>query len=224
MKIIKRLILGIVGLFIVLVVIGAIVGSQQPATTVSAQPTTPAPASPASAPTPSSPVQSAQADASPVIIPLPEQTFVNIIATYMAQYNAAANDMAKGAARHARKVAICNAFSSPHISNWAGTIQTLDSTGSGNGVLSIAVNPNLTISTTNNDISDALDHTTIPAGSALFNAVSAMKTGDQVYFSGDFQTSDDDCFEEDSLTTDGSMQQPDFDFRFTAVREAQPSQ
>lgn len=155
------------------------------------------------------------------VIPQDEQNFVNIIGTFIQQYGQAANDMQKGAVRTARRAAICSAFPSMHVKDWVGSIATLDSTDKGNGVLGVSLNENLTVTTNNNDLSDSLGTaTTIPESSPLFAIVSKMKTGDAVIFSGDFQPSDNDCFDELSLTTDGGMQQPEFEFKFTNVKAA----
>lgn len=156
--------------------------------------------------------------------PNDEGNFYDIITNAVTQYNQAPNDMAKGAVRHKRKVDICNAFATPKISNWLGQITNLSATGKGNGVLSISLNGAFTLSTNNNEISEDMMgmKTVIPVNSTLFNKVSQMKVGDTVYFSGTFNPDDNDCFQEMSLGTDGAMQNPDFLFDFTDVREATP--
>jgi len=154
-------------------------------------------------------------------IPASEQNFINIVANFASQYGQAANDMQKGAIRRQRAAALCAALKTTHLRDWVGQIATLDATGKGNGVLAVQITDDLTLSTWNNDISDIEDNSAIPAASPLFTVVSAMKLGQTVIVSGDLFPSADDCFEEQSLTTDGGMTAPTFTIRFTAVRPAQ---
>ena len=61
-------------------------------------------------------------------------------------------------------------------------------------------------------------HTTlIEPGMELFSRLSSLKVGDRVKFSGLFFESNTDCVFELSMTLGGSMGDPDFIMRFTAV-------
>jgi hypothetical protein len=160
-------------------------------------------------------------------VPAQEQDVVNIVQQYVQSYDNAANDMVKGSIHRQRGIALCKALGRSHVVNWIGKISTLDSDSRGNGVLAIEVSNRITLLTNNNDMSEDMNKigsqggtTMIPAGSPLFQAVSAMQVGEMVKFSGDFFTSSDDCVEEMSLTTDGGMDNPEFLFRFTGVQAA----
>lgn len=153
-------------------------------------------------------------------MPPKEQGLISIVSQYAAKADSAPNDMAMAGFRHDRAVAVCDLLGGLLISNWTGTIEDIDSTGSGDGVLAVTISPQITLSTSNNNFSNALDQTAIPPGTPLFNKVSAMKVGDKVEFSGQFLQSDQDCIQEGSITTEGSMDDPNYSFRFTSVEAA----
>ena len=98
-------------------------------------------------------------------------------------------------------------------------MEQLSSNSEGKGVLYIKLAENVHVETTNNSLSEALsgNSTLIEPGSALFEKLSRMKVGDEVRFSGQFFPSKLDCVEETSLTLSGSMTDPEFLMRFTAV-------
>lgn len=180
------------------------------------------PPPPVGAPTPAESNTTSPTPASaPSVPPVPyeEAQFVQIVRQSSTDYDAGANDMAKGATRPARAQKLCATGNRPTVQNWLGVINELSSNNAGKGVLSIRLDQHLTLATNNNDLSDAMGMTTlISPGTPLFQAVSQMKVGDTVIFSGSFASNEKDCFEEQSLTQEGSMQDPSFLFQFTDVR------
>lgn len=147
--------------------------------------------------------------------------FVSIINQYAKQFSQASNGMQRGAARSARRKALCTTFRSMRIRNWVGTITMLDTTGSGRGVLGVNVGQNITLATSStDDFGESMTHDTISPRSQLFKTVAAERVGARIIFSGNFERGDDDCFAEQSLTTADAMQQPAFGFKFTQVRSA----
>ncbi len=96
--------------------------------------------------------------------------------------------------------------------SWAAT-----GTDEGKGVLSITLDDNLTLSTWNNVVSDVGSQTLIEPSSPLFATASSLKEGDAVVFSGTFFPDQTDCVQEKGLSLEGSMTEPDFLFRFTAI-------
>lgn len=170
----------------------------------------------------------AQAWADAPTMPPDEQAFVALIGKYNNADQNASNDMQKSTLRRNRGNDICALLQSENVQNWVGTISSLDSTGDGRGILELTISSDLSLGTTNNSMSESMESspTMIPAGSALFTAVSAMKTGDTVVFSGNFlrNSTNGDCFEELSMTTDGSLTSPEFTFRFSSVSDASSGQ
>jgi hypothetical protein len=155
-------------------------------------------------------------------IPAAEEAFIRAVQRGQAAFQAAPNEMAQGGTRAQRRVAICQSLNVPgqgvSVSNWVGQIDKLSSNSDGKGVLYVSLAPNIRVETWNNDFSDGSHHTLIEPSSALFAAVSQMKEGDEVAFSGNFFPSDVDCVEEHSMSLQGSMSEPEFIFRFTGVK------
>jgi hypothetical protein len=151
-----------------------------------------------------------------------EASLLQIVDHYHTAYDAAANDMAKGVLRPVRAAALCSLFRSFDVEGWRGTVATLSATSDGKGVLAIQLPGSVTVSTTNNGLSDSVSElkTLIPVGSAVQMQAMALHVGQQVQFSGTFARSDDDCLEETSFTVNGAMTSPEFLFRFSDVRPA----
>jgi hypothetical protein len=155
-------------------------------------------------------------------IPAAEQAFIQAVQRGQAAFQGAPNEMAQGGTRAQRRTAICQSLNVPGqgvlISGWVGQIDKLSSNSDGKGVLYLSLAPNIRVETWNNDFSDTSDRTLIEPSSPLFAAVSQMKEGDEVVFSGTFFPSDVDCVEEHSMGLQGSMSEPEFIFRFASVK------
>jgi hypothetical protein len=151
-------------------------------------------------------------------LPPDQQDFVRVVDSARNAYKSAANEMLKGVERVNRRKAICKTLNSPNVKNWVGKIVQLRSAGKdARGVLAVSIGTKITLKTWNNDFSDLDFGTLINTDSPLFASVSAMKVGDSVVFSGHFFPSEEDCVKEGSLTTGGSMNDPEFIFRFRQV-------
>lgn len=146
-----------------------------------------------------------------------EDALISIVEAARRQYDNGSNDMAKGAARPRRASAICAVFRELPVTNWTGTITNLSSNGDGKGVLSVDIGSNITLKTSNNSFSDSNYRTLIEPDSPVFIAASGMKMGQKVFFSGTFFHSETDCLEERSLTLSGSIEKPEFIFRFSLI-------
>lgn len=134
-------------------------------------------------------------------------------------YDAAGNDMAKGAARSGRAKAVCAALKKSKLKakDWIGTITNLDANGDGLGILQVEIAPGVSVKTYNNSFSDIGSNTLIPPDSPVFAAASSLSEGTNVRFSGTFLQSQTDCILEASLTLSGSVEEPEYIFRFSAI-------
>ncbi len=161
---------------------------------------------------------SAQAGAQPTAPP-DQERLLAIVANYGQQHRTAPNAMAAGGLRPQRAKEICAVFQAKHgtVSGWVSTIERLDSTASGRGVLTVRLNAIVALQTWGLEMSDSTDRTLIPSGSALFQRVAGMRVGQRVRVSGSFLPSRDDCLKETSVTVDGAMRAPHFLFRFSQV-------
>lgn len=161
-------------------------------------------------------------------IPDAEGWAISVVTSYVEKYEGAPNDMVKGKVRSDRAKELCGPNSPIKsargaVKDWIGTVETLDSTNDGRGILAVKIARNVTLKTTNNTFSEGIGDTPtlIAAGTPLFNAASSLSSGQTVRFSGNFWPGAADCMVETSLTPIGAMKDPEFLFRFTAVAPAQ---
>lgn len=152
-------------------------------------------------------------------LPADEARFVAIIAASQAAYRSAANEMAAGGVRADRQAKLCATMKFLKTDGWVGRVATLTSSNDGKGVLEIAIADKVSVGTYKDTFSDGDLHTTIEPKSDLFKAASALKVGDAVVFSGAFFRDAADCVKETSLTLDGSMDEPEFLFRFSSIKK-----
>jgi hypothetical protein len=154
--------------------------------------------------------------------PLKETQFIDAVTRAQSQYRSGENELQKGAARPNRAREICAVLSDATATNWIGTIADLSTNGDGNGVLSIKLSPRLHLKTWNNSISDYNTNTLIKSSSGLYRDLLTWKVGETVRFSGSFFRKDDpDCLLEQSMTLAGSINDPEFVFRFSQVERVE---
>lgn len=178
------------------------------------------PASQAPAPPPVVPAPTPQtAQVAGPKLPADEQLLIDIVNRFALAYDKAPNDMAQGATRPDRAAAICAALKT-QPTNWIGTVETLSSNADGNGILGARIARNVVLATTNNSLTDIYDHTLLPHGSAVFNQAVQLKTGQAIVFSGNFLRSPIDCLQEQSLMVRSAMDNPEFSFRFSSIKQA----
>ena len=158
-----------------------------------------------------------------IIIPNDQKVFVKLVSSFIKKYNQSTNELQKSSTKRKRSNKLKEFFKGKvSISNWVGRVSRLGTTSSGNAELNIKLsgNQSISIGTTNNELSDALQTTTlIPIGSKLFDKVSGFSTGDKIRFSGNFIVSDEGSYiKEQSITESGSMRNPEFLFQFSETR------
>jgi hypothetical protein len=160
------------------------------------------------------------AASAPAPQPPPDQErFIASVAKAELAYFAAETDMARGGTRAERRAAICAVLKSPVVQNWIGTVTDATSTHDGRGVLTLRIAHGIELGTTKNSISNVEFDTLIVPGSSVFKSAAELTEGDTVQFSGLFSEDDQDCVREVSDTLRGSMTDPEFLFRFTAVKK-----
>ncbi|MGY6246195.1 hypothetical protein ACXIUS_01440 [Bosea thiooxidans] len=152
-------------------------------------------------------------------MPSDQQAFVGIISRSQQAYDAAPNDLAKGAERLARKSALCGIGLGPAVSGWIGQVSDLSSNNDGFGVIKISVSRNAKVGTWNNSFSDISTNTLIKPQTPLHEQSLKLATGDIVRFDGQLFSGGSDCFREMSVTQAGSMQEPAFAFRFSRIEK-----
>ncbi|CAO3423065.1 hypothetical protein [Azospirillum doebereinerae] len=152
-------------------------------------------------------------------MPADQVGFLALIEDARNQYNGAANDMAAGGLRAARRDNLCRLFANGYaVRNWVGQITTLSSNSDGKGVLAVEIAKGVELKTWNNALSDVSDHTLLDPSSPLFTKLSQMSKNTAVMISGRFLKGKTDCVAESSLSQAGSMRSPEFIFAFSDVQ------
>lgn len=148
------------------------------------------------------------------VLQMPEKQVALLQAVVDGQeaYKTCPNELKCTAVRKARDEAVAEAMGDGEIDGWIGTLERMSTTGSGSAYISVAI-PGypVTLSTWNNGLSDLADRTMIPFASPLYEVVAELEEGDVVIVSGQLLA-------ESSLTEAGSMEEPEFTTRFSAIR------
>ena len=171
-------------------------------------------------------------------MPADEMAFVATVQNAQNQWRAAADDIKRAANDIQREAIDIQRQAMPAtrarqlchtplaIHNWIGQVKGIGIytfLASKDGVLqgyqapaslSVLIAPGVTLRT-EGDLQNA--GSKIERGTELFRSVSALTIGQAVVFSGHF-IREADCLVETSLTTNGSMTAPAFEFIFSAVR------
>jgi hypothetical protein len=75
------------------------------------------------------------------------------------------------------------------------------------------------VQTWNNELSDISGNTLIAQDTELYQEVAELNRGTKVLFSGHFLAGDDDFVQEQSLTEEGSLTDPEFTVVFTSIKK-----
>ena len=151
------------------------------------------------------------------LTPQQESQFLNIVVAAQDQANQTSNGVRLDEIRARRRHAVCAILKVPEVAGWVGRVKNIDSTMSGDGIVSISLAPDVDVATWNNVLSDAEDQTIISKKSKLFAILGKLSNGEKVLFSGAFVLSSG-CPKETSLTTDGSLSAPSYLFRFSSIK------
>jgi hypothetical protein len=133
------------------------------------------------------------------------------------------NELMQARARKERKQGICEVLGrNLTVSEWVGTLRRVELSMDGQGTVEVEIADGITVKTWNNAVSDALsnENTRVAPGGALYQSLQSINPGQRVAFSGSFVRNKTDCVEEASLTTSGSLSEPEFIFRFSSVSVA----
>lgn len=149
--------------------------------------------------------------------PPEQEAFSAAIDTARTAYANGKNEMEKGAARPMRAKAICAALKRKVATDWVGEVYKLSSNSDGKGVLAVTIGKDVMVKTWNNSFSDIADETLIDPDRPVFKQAAALSAGQKVRFSGRFIASSTDCVRESSLTISGSLNDPEFIFRFEKI-------
>ena len=154
-------------------------------------------------------------------MPADERAFCDVVSSYGQQYKQAEssdeNQIKLSQLRMARRQALVAAIARPSVHAWVGELGSLETSGDGTASFSVKLPCGVKIETWNNGLSDISDHTMVAPTSQLYNQLAALKEGDRVKVSGVLVRGGQDGFKESSVSEQGSMEDPEFVFRFSEV-------
>lgn len=154
--------------------------------------------------------------------PAAQTAFLKVLEDGRSASSSAANDMQKGAALADREKLICSILPrGKRVSDWHGTIYSINANSDGKGVLIVELDDSTWVSTWNNALSDIGTNTLIEPNTGLFKSVSALSPGDRVIFSGEFFTEREGCIRTQNLMLSSKINRPEFVFKFSKVRLAE---
>jgi hypothetical protein len=148
--------------------------------------------------------------------------FVNLVSSLPLKYNEAKNELQKSALRTERQEKLRKLFVDRSAEKWVGRIAGMGTDSNRNAVLRLSLNTTgvtaddseIVVITISNKMSP------IKHGSDFYNRLASYETGDVVIFSGEFIESKEDHLLETSITEWGSVNYPDFEFKFSEVLKA----
>lgn len=156
--------------------------------------------------------------------PATQRKFVELNRECLVAYRAGVNEIQRSTAFNACNKARTTFAANGPIRGWLGRIQTI-STNQGADVVSLRIATSVDgfdvgYRTVNNRLSDVGSGSLITPNNPLFPVLAGMQEGEVVEFDGDFlqDPSGERGVWESSLTEAGSMEEPGFNLRFTAIR------
>lgn len=155
-------------------------------------------------------------------IPQVQADFIAAVNSAMGLYEQAPNELKKSAVRTNRSNAIAAAMkNNRNINGWVGKITELKTNSEGKAFIAIRLigsQSEILVKTWNNGLSDIGSNTLISQESPLFSTIADMSEGQAVEFSGTFD-SGKDFINESSISESGSMQDPEFIFKFKSIKK-----
>jgi len=161
-----------------------------------------------------------------VPIPSEESRFSSTVESFVGPYQSADTDIRKTNVRFERKAALqgffLNSAQSFSFQGWVGRVNKMTTERDGEAYVAIRLpNSNVLLETMNNSFGDALtfSRTMIARGDPIYPSLMRLHIGDEVRFSGLFLRSEktEDYVEEESVTEEGSMTEPDFIVHFISI-------
>lgn len=153
-------------------------------------------------------------------VPAKQAALVQAVVQAKTDYNDAPNELKKSAVRTKRAQAIQAALGGSREANdWVGTVKSMQTNSDGNAILEVELEAaDVMVKTWNNSLSDMADNTLILQKDPLFSVLADFEKGQRIVFSGTFSTGERDYIKEASMSEVGSMTEPEFIFKFRAVK------
>lgn len=154
-------------------------------------------------------------------VPEDEIAFITVIRDYQNQFVNAKNELQESLLRDERKKELGLLKKQLNVYEWVGTIRKLETNSDGKAIISVEIAPKVFLKTWNNALSDFSENTLIEKSSELYKILLNLGIGSKIIFSGHFFHSNEDFFEEQSMTIKGAMKEPEFLFKFISIKPIQ---
>jgi hypothetical protein len=155
--------------------------------------------------------------------PQNEQAFLHIVSAAETD-GSTNNQIRQDEVRTQRGASLCQQVfqNGVSVSSWIGTVKAVrTSSVDGKASLQVDVTDSVTLETDDEGFLLRIlgtDPTLIPKGSVIYNTLADTAIGDKVQFFGSFvRATNNDCVVEKSVTTQGSLSQPEYLFQFASL-------
>jgi phospholipid-binding lipoprotein MlaA len=155
-------------------------------------------------------------------IPAAQQAMSDAVATGRTEAESAETDLQRANVLNVRSETMCESVPDGDVTDWIGTVVTVDANGEGKAVVVVSIEEDIEIGTWNNALSDSGDRTLIEQGSELYDAALELAPGDSVRFSGTLKSgseSNDRCYYTSNLTEVMSIESPDYIITFSELQK-----
>lgn len=150
---------------------------------------------------------------------LKQKKFIDTVSNFALKHREAPNELHYPLLKNQRKIELEKILGGYTVESWVGTVIKIESNIGDKASLSIRISPEIELKTWNNSFSDLAYGTLIPQESQVYKEIFNLKSGQRVIFSGEFYPSENNYIREASLSTSGSMLNPEFIFKFTSVKK-----
>lgn len=156
-----------------------------------------------------------------------EASFLSTMKSFEDNFSTAGeNEVKQDQIRKQRRDALAQMMRQRKVTGWLGTVEDVGTSENGNASLKVSLGNNVYVKTNNNMVSDGLQivldpqlgPSMIKENSDLYKTLAGMKSSDTVIFSGSFYPDEKDFIQEISVTTSGSMDEPEFIFKFSSLQ------
>ena len=165
-----------------------------------------------------------ESDAPAADIPAAQQAMSDAVATGRAEAESAETDLQRANVLNVRSDTMCESVPDGAVTDWIGTVVTVDANGEGKAVVVVSIEEDIEIGTWNNALSDSGDGTLIEQGTELYDSALELAPGDSVRFSGTLKSgseANDRCYYTSNLTEVMSIDSPDYIITFSDLQKVE---
>ena len=160
--------------------------------------------------------QAAEVSTAPAALtpPADETNFISAIVDVRPDYAAAVNELKKSNVYLGMVENMWAVLPNHRAKDWLGTIQNMGTDSDGDAYVTIEIADRVVVETTNNSLSDMMEHSLIKNGTPLYRELSNLNSGQNVKFTailGDFH----------DLTEDGKVNDTEIGAQFSDIEAAQ---